>query len=110
MFFSGYSGALQDLVLAEFITSEEWKIHLVRTMQFWAKNILMGNALILDLIFLFLKRFWYFCLKKSHHSFSLELTMTLIALLLIVPALRTHLLLLLIVAAGASNCHWKLLA
>lgn len=58
------SGVLKDVVLAEFVASEECKINLVRTMQFQAKNMKMGNALILDLEFLFLKEFWYFCLKK----------------------------------------------
>lgn len=114
MFFSLVisSEVLKDVVQAEFVTSEECKICLIRTMQFQAKNMIMGNALTLDLEFLFLKEFWYFCLKNSP-VFSLELLMTLIDLSLIVPALRTHLLLALIVAAGASsgsNCHWELLA
>lgn len=39
----------------------------------------------------------------------LELPMTLLAQLLMVSALRTHLLVSWIVA-GASNCHWQLLA
>lgn len=87
MFFSLVisSEVLKDVVQDELATSEECKICLIRTMQFQAKNIIVGNALTLDLEFLFLKEFWYFCLKNSP-VFSLELLMTLIALFLIVPA------------------------
>lgn len=55
MFFSLVisSEVLKDVVQAEFVTSEECKICLIRTMQFQAKNMIMGNALTLDLEFFF---------------------------------------------------------